>query len=211
MSRRTATNFVVDAVAFAAFVLLVATGLVERYLLPPGTGRFQSLAGMNRHQWGEVHFWIAMVLMTALAAHILLHWNWIVCVIRGRKTEASGYRVALGIVGLFGLLGLSAAPFLATVEQTGEPGRRRHQEPREQGSGDAPSDSGSSGLGDQIRGSMTLEQVERMSGMSADRILRELGVPPDVSRDETLGRLRRTYGFEMHDVRRIVETNMPPE
>ena len=40
MTQRTATNFVIDAIAFVAFVLLTATGLVERYLLPPGRGDF---------------------------------------------------------------------------------------------------------------------------------------------------------------------------
>lgn len=207
MSRRTATNFVVDAVAFAAFVLLVATGLVERYLLPPGTGRFESLAGWNRHQWGEVHFWIAIVLMLALAVHILLHWKWIACVIRGRKTEGSGYRIALGIVGLAGLLGLSASPFLATVEQTGEPGRRRHQQPRARDSSDAPEANGARTAGDRIRGSMTLAEVERTFGVSAKRILEELGLPPDAPRDQKLGKLSRMYAFEIGDVRRIVERN----
>lgn len=211
MSRRTATNFAVDAAAFAAFVLLVATGLVERYLLPPGTGRFQSLAGMNRHEWGEVHFWIAMVLMIALAAHIVLHWNWIVCVVRGRRTEASGYRIALGVVGLLGLLGLSAAPFLAPVEQTGEPGRRQNRDAREQGPSDAPPADGGETSSVRIRGSMTLADVEQISKVPVDRILQQLGLPPDVPRDETLGRLRRTYGFEMSDVRRIVESRRPRE
>ena len=120
--KRTAVNFFVDAAAFAAFVLLTATGLIERYLLPPGTGRFRALWGMNRHEWGEVHFWIAVVVAAVLALHLVLHWKWIVGVLRGRSPEGSGWRVALGVVGLIALLGLSAAPFLAESQQTGTRG-----------------------------------------------------------------------------------------
>lgn len=202
MTRRTTTNFVVDIVAFTAFVLLTATGLVERYILPPGTGRFQSLWGMNRHQWGEVHFWIAMVLMGILSLHILLHWKWIVCVLRGRQTTASAWRFAFGLVGIVGLVGLSLAPFLATVEPTGEAGRGRQQERHE---------SRTNGslvpvAGVEIRGSMTLAELEAATGVSATVIIDELGLPADVSREEKLGQLRRQFDFELDDIREIVGT-----
>jgi hypothetical protein len=55
MSRST-TNFVVDAVAFAALVLLRTTGAITRYVLPPGIGHFSSLWGMDRNDWGEMQF-----------------------------------------------------------------------------------------------------------------------------------------------------------
>jgi hypothetical protein len=199
MTQRTATNFVIDAIAFVAFVLLTATGLVERYLLPPGTGRFQSLWGMNRHQWGEIHFWIALVLMGALATHILLHWKWIVRVIRGKQAETSGWRVALGVVGLFGLVGLSLAPFLATVEQTGQPGRGPERQAEIQRDDAAAASHG------EIRGSMTLAEVEQQTGVPVTVIIRELGLPSDVPRDENLGRLQRQFSFDLQDVRRIVK------
>ncbi len=201
MTRRTKTNLVVDVTAFAAFVLLTATGLVERYMLPPGTGRFQSLWGMNRHQWGEIHFWIAMVLMAVLTTHVVLHWNWIVCMIRGRETEASAWRFAFGLVGLAGLIGLSTAPFLTTVEPTGERGRGRQQERRDGVTGEAEH----SQAAEAIRGSMTLADVEEATGVSANVIIRELGLPPDIPRDENLGRLQREYGFELRQIRKCIE------
>jgi hypothetical protein len=200
MTRRTATNFVVDALAFVAFALLTATGLVERYLLPPGSGHFQALWGMNRHRWGEIHFWIAMALMAVLALHLVLHWNWIVCVVRGKRSEASGGRVALGVVGLVGVVGLSIAPFLSPVEQTGEPGRGRQR-----GQVSAEEQEAHSTPRGEIRGSMTLVEVERVTGVPAESIIAELGLPADVPRDETLGRLRRRYEFEMSAVRKIIE------
>jgi hypothetical protein len=52
---------------------------------------------------------------------------------------------------------------------------------------------------------MTLAEVEKETGVPADHIIEELGLPPAVEHDERLGRLRTTYGFTINDVRRIVE------
>ena len=71
--KRANLNFLVDAVALIAFVLLAATGVLVRYVLPPGSGHFSALWGMDRHQWGQVHFWIAVVLMASLGLHLFLH------------------------------------------------------------------------------------------------------------------------------------------
>lgn len=186
-------NFVVDAVAFAAFVFLAATGILIRYVLPPGSGRFSTLWGMDRHDWGRIHFWIAVFLLASLGLHLFLHWRWVVSIVTGRPREGSGFRVALAVVGLLALAGLAGAPFFGPVEQAGEPPHRlRSTEP---GTGEAL----------QINGSMTLREVERHTGVPAALILQELGLPPEVSLDERLGMLRRRYGFEIQAVREIVD------
>jgi len=194
--RKSRVNFLVDAVAFAAFVFLDATGVLMRYVLPPGSGYFSTLWGMDRHEWGRIHFWIAVALMSALALHLFLHWRWIVCMVKGRPREGSGIRVALAIVGVLALAGLAVAPFLGQVEQTGEAPHRIR-------SGEHPTSPAY-----QIDGSMTLGEVEQRTGVSAEVVLRELGLPLDLPTDERLGRLRRRYGFEMHDVRQIVQKHL---
>ncbi len=55
-----------------------------------------------------------------------------------------------------------------------------------------------------IHGSMTLRDVQELTGVPVDHIITTLRLPADVPRDERLGRLRRSYGFEIDDVRRIV-------
>lgn len=52
-----------------------------------------------------------------------------------------------------------------------------------------------------ITGQMTLRELERVAGVPAADIAAKLGLPSDVARDETLGRLRRIYGFEMQALR----------
>jgi Domain of unknown function (DUF4405) len=112
--KRVHLNAVVDAVALVAFMGLASTGLVLRYQLPPGSGgavgrgtgrgslgrSVELLWGQTRHEWGDYHYWIALGLLAVLSVHLLLHWKWIVCVVRGQKSDASGWRLAVGLVAL---------------------------------------------------------------------------------------------------------------
>jgi hypothetical protein len=59
-----------------------------------------------------------------------------------------------------------------------------------------------------ITGRMTLRDVGREARISARRIADELNLPSNVSLDETLGRLRRRYGFSVQDVRDAIASLM---
>lgn len=124
--KRPTLNLAVDVAAFATFVLLTSTGVLLRYVLPPGSGHRTTIWELDRHEWGEIHFWISMTFLGLLAIHLLVHRRWIASVVRGRPREGSGLRVALGIVGLLAVLAAAAAPFLAEVEHAprGAGGRR---------------------------------------------------------------------------------------
>jgi hypothetical protein len=65
-----------------------------------------------------------------------------------------------------------------------------------------------------ITGKMTLREVERATGIPANDLAAKVGLPADVSLDETLGRLRQAYGFEMQAVRdaiaEILKAKRPP-
>jgi hypothetical protein len=217
--RKPNLNFLVDTVAFAAFVLIAATGVLIRYVLPAGHGHFSTLWGLNRHEWGDIHFWIAVVFVSALALHFVLHWRWIVAAIKGRSRNGSGVRVALAMVGVLVLAGLVAAPFFGRVERSGRsphklrsgmhPASPAHQIER---SGKSPHGSHSgehpASPAHQIDGSMTLDELEQRTGVPTEVVLRELGLPLDLPTDERLGRLRREHAFEMQDVRDIVRKHV---
>jgi hypothetical protein len=49
----------IDALAFTGLTLLVSTGVLLEYLLPPGSGRWVTIWSMDRHAWGDIHFWMA--------------------------------------------------------------------------------------------------------------------------------------------------------
>jgi hypothetical protein len=56
-----------------------------------------------------------------------------------------------------------------------------------------------------ITGRITLLEIERRTGISGRTIADKLGLPPTVSLNEPLGRLKQRYGFEIQAVRYIVD------
>ncbi len=219
--KRTNVNFLVDALALVALVFLAATGALIRYVLPAGSGHTRALWGLDRHGWGHVHFWIAIAFCVAMVVHLVLHWGWITCVVRWDTRGRSKGRVVLALIAVIALLALAVAPFFGTVEEI-EEGRRggrvgeREGRAREYRGGSVEYEGGSveyeggdaehRGEDHTIHGSMTLRDVQELTGVPVDHIITTLRLPADVPRDERLGRLRRSYGFEIDDVRQIISS-----
>lgn len=107
---------VVDGVAFAGFAFLTTTGVLLHYLLPPGSGRWSTIWGLNRHEWGEIHLYIAVVFFATLALHLFIHWRVLINMVKGRQREGSTMRFALGLLGLVTLIMVALAPLFATAE-----------------------------------------------------------------------------------------------
>ena len=55
-----------------------------------------------------------------------------------------------------------------------------------------------------VRGYMTLNEVSENYEIPVSHLLEKLGLPDNTDGNETFGRLRRVYDFEMQDVRRII-------
>ena len=60
-----------------------------------------------------------------------------------------------------------------------------------------------------IRGSMTLMEVQDKTGISYQDIIKKLGLPKDTSPNERLGRLKRSHGLSIDDVRKMVNDYRP--
>lgn len=143
---RPKANLIIDVVAFICAVLLITTGFLLEYVLPPGSGRLGTegfgigpgglhrqillLWDLTRHDWGNIHFYLAIALMAALSLHLVLHWQWIVCMLKGKPHATSGIRVAVGLLGLASLLVLAFAPFFSSSERLsrGEALQERQQQ-----------------------------------------------------------------------------------
>jgi len=191
--KRTRLNFIIDVVAFVGFIVLTTTGVLMRYILPPGSGRYSTIWSLDRHEWGGLHFWISLVFFLILALHLVLHWRWIVTVLSGRPREGSGLRVGLGFVGLITVIALSVSPLLTPVERDTS------------SKGGGPSFSSHESDEVSIDGSMTLKDVEETTGVPASYIIESLNLPETISVEERLGPLKREHGFEIHEVREIIK------
>jgi hypothetical protein len=209
--KRTHVNFAIDGLAFAAFLFLMSTGLLLRYQLPPGSGSLQGAGGghasalrpvgtlwsVTRHDWGTIHYWIAVFLLTILATHIILHWKWITCVVRGAHSEASGLRLVLGLTCALSLAAFAAAPLLAPTKLT----TRGELQGGTDGETDIEPDRQRV-----LQGSMTIDEAAKATGMNVETLTEELGLPAETSDQERLGPTLRRHGMSMEDARRILRT-----
>jgi hypothetical protein len=221
---RTALNAIVDAVAYAGIVVLATTGLMLRWQMPPGSGGLHGMGfgsgegagsrpvtvvwGLSRHEWGSIHYWIALVVMGVLAVHLVLHWKWIVCVLRGKPhSDVSGGRFTLGVAGLVLATLLAVAPLITPAQTAPRSELLKNPTGDQQTDLGSPEEGVESSGAETIRGFMTLEEVSRQSGVPVSEILQRLALPPDTAPSEQVGRLLRTHGLDMPDLRRAVEQN----
>jgi hypothetical protein len=219
--KRTHLNELVDGLAFVAFLFLLTTGLLLEYQLPAGSGGAQGYGsghgalnrpvllvwGWTRHEWGQLHYWIALAMMAVLAFHLVLHWKWIVCTVRGKPSTASGYRLMLGGVGLAFTVLLAAVPIMSGSSTISR------GELRELRAGTTDSDaitasepqSKSTEL-ETARGSMSLRQISQNTGIPVAKLIENVGLPTNVDVDAGAGRLLRQHNLTMNDLRKTIDS-----
>jgi cell division protein FtsW (lipid II flippase) len=134
-------TFVIDALMFLCLTAMAGLGLLMRYVLVPGRaaratyGRPVELTwlGWDRHDWGDLHFFLALVMVGLLTVHLILHWQMILGLF-ARLIPDARRRRRVAFAFLLLVLLLLYFPFLATpkVEERGRgwfrSGARSHQE-----------------------------------------------------------------------------------
>lgn len=224
-NKRTKNNVVVDSLGYLSFLALVSTGIIMKFVLLPGRDRAAgdptSVLGLGRHEWGDVHFWASMIFTAAIVVHLLLHWSWIVGVIRKMAGAAAG-RYALPALGLpiliaavplMGFRGFGGEEEHGTVQR---PGVYASQEGRgwaasavnlSDSRGPAVAGEGSERVeinGFFIRGRDTLADIERMTGVTPAEIATAMNISAPLPANERISSLKDSHNFEMDDLRRKV-------
>lgn len=215
--RRPTQNFSVDTIAFTLFLLLTSTGLLMHFILPPGSGQHTVIWGLSRHQWGDIHFWIAMALVGTIILHLLLHWRWLITLIQGRKgTPATRRRFRTGLAGLFVVLvlGASIAPLVAPKTVVPSTSQEAAFDTHEhEGTNEAVhEDHDAQHRNDMttLRGSMSLYDVEQVTGISVLTLADQLNLPNDVPASARLRDLMDEHGFSMANVRSAIAADSKP-
>lgn len=90
--RKHTQNVIVDALSFVCMFILTITGFLIHYKLPKGSHNTTFL-GLSRHDWGELHFWVAIILMIAITVHLFLHSSWIKGVVFSKKSDRKKYKL----------------------------------------------------------------------------------------------------------------------
>jgi hypothetical protein len=87
MSAKGKMNYWVDVVIGLAFVFSALSGLVL-FFAPSGYqgGRNpyygQTVLFLSTQAWDTIHTWSSIAMISGVGAHLILHWNWMVCMTR---------------------------------------------------------------------------------------------------------------------------------
>jgi len=231
----------IDVLMFFFLALMSGLGLMIRYVLVPGSKRWDiygrnvdlTFLGMDRHELGTVHLICAILFLSMLVLHIILHWKAFVayvCKIVNTKTEANILIIAFAFV----LLCIIISPFLINIKVAElSDGRDRFLHGTEQRHTSVAiqrEQNVSTGTADEAAEAKTREDVESSQGpehhdidpdievygsmnlinvsvkynVPVSHIIKELDLPASTSGNEQLGRLRREYGFKMSDIELII-------
>ena len=117
-------NLVIDALLALCLMAIAGIGFLIKFVLPPArfrrvvTGQTGTLTwlGMDRHEWGAIHFWLGAVFLALLVLHVVLHWRQVVALYRILIPHRR-LRVAIAVV--FVLLCVAAVlfPLFAQAEE----------------------------------------------------------------------------------------------
>ncbi|RDV83278.1 DUF4405 domain-containing protein [Ammonifex thiophilus] len=82
-------NYLVDALLFLTGLGMAFTGFVRWLAFSSGGGphgrhwgQEQVFLSLTRHEWADIHRYLALVLVALVIVHIYLHWSWIVTMTR---------------------------------------------------------------------------------------------------------------------------------
>lgn len=107
-------NFAVDLMILVAFLAATISGLVLLTMTHGGFrgGRnpdfYRTVLFLTRDSWNDVHVWSSLGLIAGIAIHLVLHWRWIVCMVRRYAKIAPAQRkpqmeqVAIPVVAMDG-------------------------------------------------------------------------------------------------------------
>jgi len=81
-------NYLLDGVIAVAFIASALSGIV---FLFAGSGGYQGghnpafqteMLGIDRSIWSDLHTWVSLVMIAGVVMHLILHWDWLVCMSR---------------------------------------------------------------------------------------------------------------------------------
>lgn len=85
---RTKVNYIIDIVIGLSFLVAAVSGFV---LLFAGSGGYQggrnshylqNILFISRFTWKDIHTWSTIIMTAGVAAHLVTHWKWMVCMTR---------------------------------------------------------------------------------------------------------------------------------
>lgn len=207
-------QYLVDTLLFLCISGISFIGILLAFFLPKGPSVLESekyLMGLHRHQWGDIHMYLSLAFVLLVIIHLLLSWSWI----KGKAKAMFKRRwgMALTFTAISACLVIVLFWFFTPKysQKYADYGIRSERSSRQSYFLEEHEDPDSAQV--VITGKTTIAEVEKMTGVPFTEIIEAMELPTSVSRDETLGQLRKRYGFTLADFRDILTDlmNKPEE
>lgn len=117
---------ITDFLSFVALTLMISTGALLEFTLPPRSGR-DEVWYLSRHEWGDLHLYLSIGFLLLMTTHLITHVKFIKSVITGKASTGTKYRIAIGILGLVALIFLAIAPVVSPVTEVERGPQHYHQ------------------------------------------------------------------------------------
>jgi hypothetical protein len=204
-------NYLVDVAMFSLMGAMIFIGVLMAFFLASGPVIDEGTKyvwGLHRHQWGDIHMILSFIFTGLFLIHILLHWSWIKGATRKLLRSPATLVLVLLLPVLVVLLSWSVSEkdSLAYAEFGRRAGARlrRAEVPPPPTRVEEVAAKKEQPKKVEINGRMSLLDVEKATGIQARKIAEELGLPQDAPLDQNLGRLRRSYNFQIEQVRDLI-------
>lgn len=71
--------YFVNALLFVDICSILTIGLLLAFVIPSGRGQYAEkyFIGLHRHDWADLHFYLAIFLVGLLILHVWLNWKWV--------------------------------------------------------------------------------------------------------------------------------------
>jgi Mor family transcriptional regulator len=180
-------QYIVGTLIFICIIEMAVIGflmglVISKDPLAPESTRY--FLGLQRHYWGNIHFYLSIAFVVLSLIHLIISWDWI----KGKAHQLfhRGWLpvLVLAVVVLFLVFSL----FWAFSPKA----------PRAYEDYGGKADSGV------ITDQMTLLDVEKATGIPAKEIAEALGLPSKIPLNETLRQLRKSYPLTLQEVRNVV-------
>lgn len=112
MMSKAKLNLVIDGLLFLNVAAIAGIGLLINYVLVPGFRQWEIYArnvdlrflGLERHEWGAVHYVLGVVFLALLVLHVVLHWGMIVSISRKLIPNRLARRIVAAILLVLAVL-----------------------------------------------------------------------------------------------------------
>lgn len=76
--KKNTLKYLIDVTLFIDMCSIAAIGLLLGFVIPKGPQSQNHFLGLHRHEWGNIHLYLSIFLLTLLIFHVWLNWTWIV-------------------------------------------------------------------------------------------------------------------------------------